>query len=146
MGTALKFEVKKALYKKVLQKSPFLSKLDDDVIDKLCSKVVSQTFVPGDIVLTARQISTELIFVLDGTINILLELPNDKTEYLKSFNSGEIIDEGSFVLQEYIKYNAYARTFCKVAKLNYEDLMTVLKEDPQSIEKIHVLNDNLRFN
>ncbi|KAM3145530.1 hypothetical protein pb186bvf_002304 [Paramecium bursaria] len=132
-------------YKKYLQQSILLKHFKLKTIEKLCTKIQLIKTGPGVEVVKSRQQSDQLIFLLDGQVNILAS-DADQQIILKHLLPNQCIGEEKFVQQGFYDYSMVSVGYSRLAFLSRADFYEILRTDQEELEKFFELRDELIFN
>ncbi|CAD8049359.1 unnamed protein product [Paramecium primaurelia] len=136
----LKEKVAIDLYFNILKNSKVLANLCENCLKKLCLYVHEKKLAPEEKIWSPDEKGTKIYFLLKGQLDILANNIRLKTCEFGVFGEKECLTQSQY--QTYLK----AVKFSQLIYLNIDDIMKILYEDQQDLERFKMLQDNLIFN
>ncbi|KAJ3015885.1 UNVERIFIED_CONTAM: anaphase-promoting complex subunit Hcn1 [Siphonaria sp. JEL0065] len=128
MNESLRREISMMNCKRLIEKVPFLKRncgdgRDDIFMGKIATALVPVFFVPGDYVFNQGERSTEMFFVLSGTVNIIVN-----GCIVASFDDGNFFGEVALIANIPRTASVQAATACNLYSLSAKDFQAIILE------------------
>ncbi|ORY39386.1 camp-binding domain-like protein [Rhizoclosmatium globosum] len=128
MNESLRREISTMNCKRLIEKVPFLKRncgdgRDDIFMGKIATALVPVFFVPGDYVFNQGERSTEMFFVLSGTVNIIVN-----GCIVASFDDGNFFGEVALIANIPRTASVQAATACNLYSLSAKDFQAIILE------------------
>jgi voltage-gated potassium channel len=130
---ALKEQVALHLNKDLIEKVPIFEKAEDSLIRDIILKLKPAVFLPGDRIVHAGEMGSEMYFISRGSVEVLS--PDEKTRYAE-LHAGQFFGEIALLLSMPRTATIRSLDFCDLYKLDKDTFDTVLARHPGFKETI----------
>ncbi|KAM3138945.1 hypothetical protein pb186bvf_008958 [Paramecium bursaria] len=147
----LKSEVLFDIYLKVLLKSQIIKKYfkSEQFIQKLCQKVKTENFIPGDYIIKIGDFSDKLYFILEGELvsySKSIDIQGAKEQkQLKKYVKGGVLGEQEFITSQPHIQSFRAQTFTQMAYIQRDDFIDLLKINQEEYLKFCEIKEKLLY-
>ncbi len=122
-----------------IKKILLFSYLNEDELKKILP--VTEIIYPKkeEKIISQGQVSPFFYSIIKGCVEVTLQEPDNKTLYICSVNEGEVFGESAIFMTEKRIADVTSTTDSVILKIHRKDIMTFIKENPQSGNKILML-------
>ena len=127
------------LYLPQIQKILLFSYLDEDELKKILS--VAEIVHPenGEKIISQTHVSPFLYGIIKGSVDVTLQEPDNKKRFICTINEGEVFGESAIFMTEKRIADVTSSADAVILKIHRKHIMTFIKENPQSGNKILML-------
>ncbi|KAI8829898.1 hypothetical protein BJ741DRAFT_712574 [Chytriomyces cf. hyalinus JEL632] len=139
MNESLRMEIAVHNCKQLISKVPFLNRemgdgRDHVFLGRLATSLTAAYFIPGDSIVTAGDIGTEMFFILKGTVRILVN-----GNVVGQMSDGAFFGELALIANIPRTATVQAMSSCTLYRLTRMDLMRILPEFEDMQQRIYVI-------
>ncbi|TPX52110.1 hypothetical protein CcCBS67573_g09938 [Chytriomyces confervae] len=139
MNESLRMEITVHNCKQLISKVPFLNRemgdgRDHIFLGRLATSLTAAFFIPGDSIVTAGDIGTEIFFILKGTVRILVS-----GNVVGQMSDGAFFGELALIANIPRTATVQAISSCTLYRLTRMDLMRILPEFEDMQQRMDVI-------
>lgn len=110
MSPTLKLDIALHLYRDVVENVTFFKELEDKFLARICMKLVTIIFLPGDYIIFKGDVGKELFIIAKGLVDII---PNKESSQRITLGKGEFLGEIALVMDVRRTSDVVAKTICE---------------------------------
>lgn len=115
----LRLEIQEHMNRDMLERHPFFAKMEPNLLSEACSLCQSVLYAPGDVVMRKGKLSSSIVFLVRGQLQIEEVRPNFSVQ----LKPPAWIDDRALFVESIRNYNVYCTTHCELLTIRQDDLV-----------------------